>query len=161
MSVLPQPKPLNPQPQMDKIGNGGKRGKWVFGRVYAEWCGHCKAMESDWEKLKSDSKHIWGGKVSVVDIEDKEMATKIPTVNPKIVSNGFPTLFSFKADKPDTTLEYYTGERTLSSMMAWLKGKAGFPATARPKFVRHNTRRRNNHRRTQRRHRRANIFRQQ
>ena len=44
-----------------------QKGLWMV-RYYADWCGHCKLMESDWEKLEKNNK-----KGNIVSLESEVM----------------------------------------------------------------------------------------
>lgn len=123
------------------LGGAEKKGKhavdtipegteWVLGRVYAKWCGHCVHMKEDWDKLKTSVGDEKGGKVAVVDIEDIVMNSELPKLNKKyfkhhsgIQSAGFPTIFIYKTDNADNTLDYYKGERTYGAMKHWVESK--------------------------------------
>ena len=106
----------------------------VVGRAYADWCGHCKAMAEDWEKLRahfeSPSKKYPHSKTKyeVISINSNELNDKKPQVEKMYLSNtggqidvkGFPTIFKIT----DGKLEYYNGARTYSDMLRWFSQKS-------------------------------------
>ena len=108
-----------------------KMPKWIIGKVFAEWCGHCKTLKGEWEKLKTVMKKEKGGAVEFIEIEDIEMENKLHEMNQtyfqkgnkKVSSTGFPTIFMFQVANPDKTLKYFvppSGERTMSTLKTWI-----------------------------------------
>jgi thiol-disulfide isomerase/thioredoxin len=99
----------------------------VVGRVYADWCGHCRAMAKDWEKIKdhfeTQTKKYPHSKTKyeVISINSDEMSVKKPQVekmylsNTEIVVKGYPTIFRII----DGKLDYYSGARTYSNLVRW------------------------------------------
>ena len=91
--------------------------KHVIGKVYAEWCGHCKSLEPEWKKLEKYFKHK--KQFEVVNIKDPNMREKIEHINNKhkvkLEANGYPTIFSIKNGK----LKYYNGNRNSADMIQW------------------------------------------
>ena len=79
----------------------------VFGKIYATWCGHCRAMEHDWNRLEKKMRPL-----KCVNIESEEKDHKIAAFNQKHKTNlelkgGFPTVF--KLPKQGAAVEYYEG----------------------------------------------------
>lgn len=113
--------------------------KLFIGKIYADWCGHCKSLIPEWEKMKRQIKLNMGRVIKNVEIQFFEMgdteANKkkgltvdkmIADFNDKHLSNnpiklalqgGYPTLFRYCNGK----LEYYEGERNAQAMWAWYK----------------------------------------
>jgi len=91
----------------------------VYGKIYANWCGHCRAMEQDWKRLEKRMRPL-----KCVNIESEEKDHKIAAFNKKHQTNlelkgGFPTLFKLK--KHGAPVEYYEGgERSEAALHAWL-----------------------------------------
>jgi len=91
----------------------------AYGKIYANWCGHCKAMEHDWTRLENKMRHL-----KCVNIESEEKDHKVAEFNRKYrtnlaLQNGFPTIFKLK--KVGGQVEYYSGgERTEGALYAWL-----------------------------------------
>jgi len=79
-------------------------GKTVFIKFFAPWCGHCKKMAPDWEKLSEEWEGNAAGLVAEVDCtaEGKELCETNSV-------KGFPTL---KWGDP-SALEDYQGGRSL------------------------------------------------
>jgi thiol-disulfide isomerase/thioredoxin len=124
---------------MDNQSLGGrhkKSGKRVIhvGKIFAEWCGHCKTLKPEWEKMKRDIKLQLGRALHNVHVEFVEIGdteqnkAKGLTVegmlqkfnaskkcNTPVKSEGYPTLFKVY----NGNLEYYTGPRDANSMFAW------------------------------------------
>uniref|UniRef100_A0A6C0DJD5 Thioredoxin domain-containing protein n=1 Tax=viral metagenome TaxID=1070528 RepID=A0A6C0DJD5_9ZZZZ len=92
----------------------------IVGLIYAEWCGHCKSMKEDWEKLTT----FLNGKVAKVDkIEsaDSDKETKINELNNKyggerLNGDSFPVIFKIQNNK----IETYNGMRDFESMKSWV-----------------------------------------
>ena len=88
-------------------------------KFYAPWCGHCKAMAPDYQKL--GDAYDEGVIIAKVDCDKyKELGSKFDVT-------GFPTLKWFKAGslKPE---EYNTG-RTLDDLKRFVKEKSGIGAS--------------------------------
>lgn len=70
-----------------------KTGTWMVW-YYAEWCGHCKNMEEDWDKLVSKKINI-----NFVKIEDSMISSL--DYEPEVF--GYPTIIIMKnGEKVDT-----------------------------------------------------------
>ena len=91
----------------------------VFGKIYATWCGHCRAMEEDWKRLEKKMRPL-----RCVNIESEEKDHKIAAFNKKHQTNlelkgGFPTVFKLK--KHGAPVEYYEGgDRSEAALHTWL-----------------------------------------
>lgn len=82
-------------------------GKAVFIKFFAPWCGHCKKLKPDWDKLMKEFKD--SDKVLVADVDCT--AGGEPLCGSHGVQ-GYPTL---KFGAPDA-LEDYKGGRTMSDL---------------------------------------------
>jgi len=93
----------------DIVGNN----KDVFVEFYAPWCGHCKKLAPEWEKLGD----------AFADVEDVVIAKIDATENdtPEDV-RGFPTLVFYRKGKTEGVK--YQGDRTADAMIGWVKSKA-------------------------------------
>ena len=86
-------------------------GKTVFIKYFAPWCGYCKAIADDWEKLASDYDGNPVGLVAEVDCTTEDSMELCSDVE------GFPTL---KWGDPDS-LEEYDGDRDYNSFVEFAK----------------------------------------
>jgi protein disulfide-isomerase-like protein len=82
---------------------------------YAPWCGHCKAIKPDWAKLSVEAK----GQMSVLAVDCTEHATLCS----KYGVQGYPTIRYFATSTHEG--EEYSGGRSLSDLLTFVKGKAG------------------------------------
>ena len=91
----------------------------VFGKIYATWCGHCRAMEEDWKRLEKKMRPL-----QCVNIESEEKDHKIAAFNKKYktdleLKGGFPTLFRLK--NHGAPVDYYKGgDRSEAALHNWL-----------------------------------------
>lgn len=81
-------------------------GKTVFAKFYAPWCGHCKKLKPEWEKLRHDN-------VVIAEVD----CTSEKTICTKYGVKGFPTI---KYGDPNH-MEDYKGGRTYSALDAHLQ----------------------------------------
>jgi protein disulfide-isomerase A1 len=93
--------------------------EFVFVEFYAPWCGHCKNLAPDYEKLATKFK----------DAESKVVIAKVDaTVETECAQKhevrGYPTLKFFRSGKPVA----YEGERKVGSMFNWIEKKSGPPS---------------------------------
>ena len=76
----------------------------AYGHVYSDGCGHCRDMQSDWDRLKNDI----GQSVELCDIGDNH-SYGVRQFNDRFDStlnfDGFPTVF--KLQKKGNAVEYY------------------------------------------------------
>ena len=99
--------------RLEKVMEDAKRnGDIVFIKIYAEWCGFCKAMFDEWEKLSDE--YPSDGKVKIYAVEGDV------SKNVKNYFNfgGFPTvvLYNGKTDKK----HMYDGERTVDEFKKFI-----------------------------------------
>jgi protein disulfide-isomerase-like protein len=86
---------------------------------YAPWCGHCKRIIPEWEKLSNSNVQTSSGKkVKVIKVncdENKDLATKhnVP---------GFPTIKYFpNGMNKHLNVHNYSGERTTRDLIDFVK----------------------------------------
>jgi len=90
--------------------------KHVFVKFYAPWCGHCKKLAPDWEKLAN----AFSGENDVVIA--KVDAEKQKALGTKYEVTGYPTLIYF--DKENKQHKYSEG-RTLTELVTFMNSKSG------------------------------------
>lgn len=89
------------------------QGKDIFVKFYAPWCGHCKALAPDWEKLGDELKDHPTVMIVSVDCDNDENSELCGENNVE----GFPTM---KYGHPDD-LQEYEGSRELDDMIQFAK----------------------------------------
>jgi protein disulfide-isomerase A1 len=90
-------------------------GKDVFVEFYAPWCGHCKALAPELEKLGEEFKNVNSVLIGKMDSTANEVE--------EVEIAGFPTLYFWKAgDKIPTK---YDGGRTQADMSKFIRENAG------------------------------------
>jgi protein disulfide-isomerase A1 len=85
----------------------------VLIEFYAPWCGHCKALEPEYEKAAAGLEAI-DSKTRLAKIDatvEKDLAMKYDV-------NGFPTLKYFQGD-PEVAVDY-SGGRTEATIVSWV-----------------------------------------
>ena len=87
-------------------------GKTVFVKFFAPWCGHCKKMKPDWDKLMQEFKGS-----SDVLIADVDCTGSGKSKCDEVGVRGFPTL---KYGDPDD-LQDYKGGRSYSELSKFAK----------------------------------------
>merc|ERR1711934_1069130 len=92
-------------------------GKDVLVEFYAPWCGHCKALVPEYEKLGNEFKSI----DSVVIAKMDSTANEIEEVE----IEGFPTLYFWKAGAKEAVK--YDGGRTHEEMSKYIRENVGTP----------------------------------
>ena len=105
--VLASSKPLNFLPLM----TGGQTGAKDLTLYYAPWCGYCKKLMPEWEKVKSALKADPSVKINTINTEE----------NPKLAEQAgvksFPTIFLRKGGKKHT----YDGPRTAKALINFVQ----------------------------------------
>ena len=86
-------------------GSGQTAGVW-FVKFYAPWCGHCKALESDWAQLAERL----GGRVVVARLDGTENPVTMDRFDQHV--RGFPTLLLFR----DRGVYTFDGPRVVDAM---------------------------------------------
>jgi len=80
---------------------------------YAPWCGHCKSMKPEYERLREKYKKNPNKNVVMINCDDhKEFASKAGV-------QGFPTLRLYKNPKDDKYVDY-EGPRTAEAIETYL-----------------------------------------
>lgn len=120
----------HPRPKSGPIRSRKNAKTIIVGKIYANWCGHCQALKPEWAKMRKLIKRKdRGKKIQFVEIEESQMADKLPKFqqkhNVKVEANGFPSLFRLANGKVD----YYQGNRSAYPMAEWfLRGGDPLPS---------------------------------
>ena len=98
-----------------------KSGLVAYGKIYADWCGHCVALKPEWAKVE---RAMLPMRSHNIESENKDVLIddfnrKYKADLPKQV--GYPTIFKLR--KMGGKVEIYNGERNAASMIQWLTGK--------------------------------------
>jgi thiol-disulfide isomerase/thioredoxin len=101
-------------------------------KVYADWCGYCKKMTSDWARLINELKHNYSCKKSgcvltIANIQAVDMEPNDPVLQnleyiPKDI-NSIPTIVYVR--KGVRGLEY-SNKRVYSEMLKWIVSNPDF-----------------------------------
>jgi len=94
--------------------------KIYVGKLFAEWCGHCKNMTNDWKEMEdslhNDAKN--GQNVPIILNIESTYEDDFTSKNPSFESSGYPTIFK---KKPKMPFEYYGGARRSKEFIEWAK----------------------------------------
>ncbi|KAJ1729300.1 hypothetical protein LPJ61_003591 [Coemansia biformis] len=93
--------------------------KDVLVKFYAPWCGHCKTMAEDYERLAAGYAHADGVVVAEVNADDHR------ALGDKYGVQGFPTLKFFPKDGDVASPEDYSAGRDLDSLASFVHKKTG------------------------------------
>lgn len=90
-----------------------------FTLFHAPWCGHCKRVMPEWDKLNNmNSVNSSGKKVKIIKVncdENKDLATKHGV-------SGFPTIKYFpNGMSSHTNSKQYSGERNTTEFVKFIK----------------------------------------
>jgi protein disulfide-isomerase A6 len=95
-----------------------KSQKSVLVEFYAPWCGHCKRLAPEWEKLAKAFSNEQNVVIAKVDATgSQELAARYQV-------SGYPTLIFFSATDKDVP-EPYDGGRDLEELVAFINKKTG------------------------------------
>ena len=108
--------------------------KIIIGKIYADWCIHCKHLKPNWMEMKRKIKENMGyslknAKYQFVELGDsleKELSLveqmhtfnmkHFPNGNKEISSDGFPTIFKICRKK----IDYFQGDRNnINNLYDW------------------------------------------
>ena len=92
----------------------GKKLVWF----YAEWCGHCKPMHSDWDKAAKKINE--DGKNKMIKIDAGGKSPEQQKIAQKYQVDGFPTVSLYENG---SKVEDYVGDRTEDAIVAFAKSK--------------------------------------
>ena len=100
--------------------------KMTVGVVRANWCGHCRDLEPEWDLMKSqiEEDSALKNKCEFVKIEstDSNYENEKARMEQKMNGNsltvdGFPTIFMIRDGK---LIKYNDGERTAPNLVKWI-----------------------------------------
>ena len=112
----------------------------VIGKIYADWCIHCKMLNPEWTKMKKLIKQNTGRSLKNVKFEIHEMGdTKenrakniqvhdlvndfnekhFPKMDKQVYIDGYPTIFKIQNKR----IEYYNGDKNAAVLYDWFTKK--------------------------------------
>jgi thiol-disulfide isomerase/thioredoxin len=101
--------------------NGNKKAVIVL--IHADWCGHCRRLEPEWNTMKSSLDNNVKQNIIFEEIESAELDQKLPLVSKTYLGGkpleyrGFPTIGSIRNGK----FEMYGGGRTAPELLGWIR----------------------------------------
>ena len=87
----------------------------VFVEFYAPWCGHCKKLAPEWDKLAADLKDVSGLVIAKMDATANEVDG--------LDIRGYPTLKFYPKGQKSNPIDY-DGNRDAEGFKTWLKEKS-------------------------------------
>lgn len=103
----------------------------LIGKIYADWCGHCRMLKKEWYKMKYNIKHKKHGyEIIYAEIEQSVEQSKVDNVNELYLNGsnkklalqgGYPTIFKII----NGNIEYYSGDRKAEAMQKWFLHHGG------------------------------------
>jgi thioredoxin-like negative regulator of GroEL len=90
-------------------------------KIYSPQCGHCQAMQSDWNKLNNNTE-LKGLNVAIIEVRNDAL-DKLNHSTTKNV-NGFPTIRAIVNGK---IKKEYDGSRNTNDMINFIKETLGKP----------------------------------
>lgn len=101
----------------------------LIGKIYADWCGHCRTLNKEWSKMKYNLEQKNGShgyEIRYIEIEQSAEQSKVDEVNKKYLQNsatklalqgGYPTIFKIV----NGNIEYYPENtpRQVEAMQKW------------------------------------------
>lgn len=105
---------INSERDLNHFNNNYLQGKW-FVKFYAEWCGHCQAMEKEWTSATNDNDFIKQNNINVVEIENTQINNDTNKIHQPI---GFPTIIYYHDGQ---RIDYNGKDRTAKSFIKFLK----------------------------------------
>jgi thiol-disulfide isomerase/thioredoxin len=106
----------------------GSKPSLVVGKIYAEWCGHCKVLAPKWEIIEEEipKRFPANSKPLVYKVEESNMndaKVGLETMQPFLydptekveLQDGYPTIFKIANGK----LSYFEGPREVGPIITW------------------------------------------
>jgi len=88
--------------------------KDVLVEFYAPWCGHCKTLIPEYEKLGTTYQSVDDVVIAKIDLTANDLE------NSHFEVKGFPTILLYKRDAKDKPLQFQ-GTRDAKSISAWIR----------------------------------------
>ena len=96
--------------------------KPVIGKIYAEWCGHCKNLLPIWTEMKREIQTNFPDKYDFSEIEEQQQIDGFNKIKMDydidLKSEGYPTIFKIV----NGNIEYYKGARDKELLVKWFVG---------------------------------------
>lgn len=102
--------------------------KLVLGKIYAEWCGHCKILAPKWEIIKKElpKRFPYNSKPLVYKVEESDIDVPVrglETMQPYLanssekveIQGGYPTIFKIVNGQ----VSYFDGPREIGPIITW------------------------------------------
>jgi thiol-disulfide isomerase/thioredoxin len=92
--------------------------------IHAEWCGHCKTLQPEWDIMKKSLSDDEMKNIAIEVIESADLDNKLPILSNKymngkqITHSGFPTIGNIHNNE----FEQYGGGRNSNDLLDWIRG---------------------------------------